>query len=97
MLSNLEMEDGMNLVYNDILCSSKMQELDECLLTTNDIVLSSLLNREQLYQNKKSDMWILIWILHKISPNHHYWKGHVFPGTIIPGPNKPKNINSFLF
>ena len=98
MLSNLETEDGADMVYDDILCGSEMQELDEHLkLTANDTVLSSSLDGAQLYQNKKSDTWISIWILHNFSPNHRYRKGHVFPGTIIPGPNKPKNIDSFLF
>lgn len=32
-----------------------------------------------------------------LSPDEHYKKRHVIPGGFIPGPNKPKNIDSFLF
>lgn len=31
------------------------------------------------------------------SPDERYKKIHVLPGGFIPGPNKPKNIDSFLF
>ena len=32
-----------------------------------------------------------------LSPNQRYKKKHVLPGTIIPGPNKPKITDSYLF
>lgn len=32
-----------------------------------------------------------------ISPNERYKKKHVLPGGFIPGPNKPKNLDLFLF
>ena len=32
-----------------------------------------------------------------LSPNERYKKRHVLPGGFIPGPNKPKNLDSFLF
>ena len=32
-----------------------------------------------------------------LSPNEQYKKWHVLPGRSIPGLNKPKNLNSFLF
>lgn len=98
MLDNLQTENGTDIIYDDILCGSEMQDLAERInITAHDTVISSSLDGAQLYQNKKSDTWISIWILHNFSPTQHYRKGHVFPGTIIPGPNKPKNIDSFLF
>jgi hypothetical protein len=98
MLDNLQTEDGADVVYDDILCGSEMQDLAKHInITAHDTVISSSLDGAQLYQNRKSDTWISIWILHNFSPTHRYWKGHIFPGTIIPGPNKPKNIDSFLF
>ena len=98
MLDNLQTENGTDIIYDNILCGSEMQDLAERInITAHDTVISSSLDGAQLYQNKKSDTWISIWILHNFSPTQHYWKGHVFPGTIIPGPNKPKNIDSFLF
>ncbi|KAF8264461.1 hypothetical protein EI94DRAFT_1515925, partial [Lactarius quietus] len=80
MLDNLQTEDSTDIVYDDVLCSSKMQDLTECFnITANDTVLSSSLNGAHLYQNKKSNTWISIWILHNISPNQHYQKGYIFP------------------
>lgn len=38
-----------------------------------------------------------IWIIVNLSPNKHYHKIHVWPGEFILGPNKPKNVDSFLF
>src|SRR6266852_7606503 len=94
MLSNLE-TDAVNIVYNDILCGSEMQDLAQHIrITSNDIVISSSLNGAQLYQNKQSNIWISIWILNNFSPNQRYQKKHIFPGTIIPGPNKLKITNS---
>ena len=51
----------------------------------------------QLYQNKKSDTWISIWVLNNFSSNQHYQKKCILPGTIIPGPNKPKITDSYLY
>ena len=90
--------DATNVVYDDILCGSEMQELSERIrITSDDIVISSSLDGAQLYQNKKSDTWISIWILNNLSPDQRYQKKHIFPGTIIPGPNKPKNTDSYLY
>jgi hypothetical protein len=32
-----------------------------------------------------------------LSPDEHYKKRHVLSGGFIPGPNKPKIIDLFLF
>ena len=98
MLEHLQTDDGADIVYDDILCGSEMQDLTEHVnLTAYDTVVSSSLDGVQLYQNKKSDTWLSIWVLHNLSPNQRYQKRHILPGTIIPGPNKPKIIDSYLF
>ena len=51
----------------------------------------------QIYQSKQSDCWIYICVAHDLAPDKHYKKKYVLPGGFIPGPNKPKNVNSFLF
>ena len=51
----------------------------------------------QLYAHKMSDCWICIWIIFDHSPDMRYKKGQVLPAVIIPGPNKPKNMDSVLF
>lgn len=38
-----------------------------------------------------------IWIILDVSPDKCYKKRHVIPGAIIPGPAKPKDLDSFIF
>ena len=63
----------------------------------DDIVLMVSLDGAQLYESKQSDCWIYIWIILNLAPDKRYKKVYVCPGGFIPGPNKPKNIDSFLF
>ena len=63
----------------------------------DDIVLMVSLDGAQLYESKQSDCWIYIWIILNLAPDKQYKKVYVCPGGFIPGPNKPKNIDSFLF
>ena len=98
MLDNLQTEDGADVVYDDVLSGNEAQEIAERLgLTGRDTIVSMSLDGAQLYQNKKSDTWISIWMIHNFSPNQRYQKRHILPGTVIPGPNRPKVIDSFLF
>jgi hypothetical protein len=90
--------NATNIVYDDILCGSEMQDLAGHIgITGDDTVVSLSLDRAQLYQNKKSNTWISIWILNNFPPNQRYQKKRVLPGTIIPGPNKPKITDSYLY
>jgi len=98
MFDNLQAEDGGNAIYDDIFSGSEFQELAEHIkITGDDTIVSLSLDGAQLYQNKKSDTWISIWILDNLSPHQRYQKQCVLPGTIIPGPNKPKIIDSYLY
>lgn len=40
---------------------------------------------------------IYIWIILDLSPKVRYCQDQVLIGGIIPGPNKPENLDSFLF
>lgn len=62
----------------------------------DDIVVMTSLDGAQLYEDKDSDCWIYVWVILNISPDKRYRKTHVLPGGFIPGPNKPKNIDSFM-
>jgi hypothetical protein len=62
----------------------------------DDIVLMVSLDGAQLYESKTSDCWIYIWVVLNLSPDKRYRKVHVRPGGFIPGPNKPKNVDSFI-
>jgi len=65
-------------------------------INPQDIVLMVSLDGAQLQEDKDSDHWIYIWILINLSPNQCYRKYNILPGGFILGPNKPKNLNSFL-
>ncbi|KAF5344461.1 hypothetical protein D9758_014125, partial [Tetrapyrgos nigripes] len=50
-----------------------------------------------LYRNKTSDCWIYVWLVLNLPVDKRYKKKYVLYGAVIPGPNKPKNPDSFLF
>ncbi|KAJ2929000.1 hypothetical protein H1R20_g8095, partial [Candolleomyces eurysporus] len=62
-----------------------------------DTVLMISMDGAQLYRQHESDCWIYIWVLMDLPPDLRYKKQYVIPGAMIPGPNAPKNIDSFLF
>ena len=84
------------LVYDDIFCGEHTLDLCET-LTEDDITVVFSIDGAQLYQNKKSDTWIGIWIVMDYDLTTHYKKRYFIPALIIPGPNKPKHLDSFLF
>ncbi|PCH37486.1 hypothetical protein WOLCODRAFT_31277, partial [Wolfiporia cocos MD-104 SS10] len=63
----------------------------------DDIMLMFSMDGAQLYVCKQSDCWVYMWVLLDYAPEVRYKKTHVIPGGIIPGPNKPKNVDSFIF
>ncbi len=63
----------------------------------NDIVVMMSIDGAQLYRNKKSDCWIYIWVVLNLGPDKRYRKRYVLPGGVIPGPNHPQDLDSFLF
>lgn len=66
-------------------------------ITEKELVLLLSMDGAQLYAHKNSDCWIYIWVVLEHSPETRYKKKHVLVGAVIPGPNKPKNVDSFLF
>ncbi|VDB94253.1 unnamed protein product [Peniophora sp. CBMAI 1063] len=84
--------------YEDYCASSTYLDLArDGSITDDDIVLSCSLDGAQLYRDKKSDCWILIWINMNLPPSLRYQKKYIMIGAIIPGPNKPKHIDSFMY
>lgn len=85
-------------VYNDYTSGSAyLSAFQKGDAQDNDIMLMLSLDGAQLYEHKISDCWIYIWVIFELSPDQRYKKHHVLPGGFIPGPSKPKNIDSFLF
>ena len=62
-----------------------------------DPVLIFSIDGAQLFEHKASNCQIYIWILVDVAPDKRYKKKYILPGAVIPGPNKPKNMESFLF
>ncbi|KAG2106829.1 uncharacterized protein F5147DRAFT_746242 [Suillus discolor] len=62
-----------------------------------DPILMLSIDGAQLYESKQSDCWIYIWVVFDHHPQERYKKKYVLPGGFIPSPNKPKNVDSFLF
>ncbi|KAG2065942.1 hypothetical protein BDR04DRAFT_1160881 [Suillus decipiens] len=62
-----------------------------------DPILMLSIDSAQLYESKQLDCWIYIWVVFDHHPQERYKKKYVLPGGFIPGPNKSKNVDSFLF
>ncbi|RDB26701.1 hypothetical protein Hypma_005263 [Hypsizygus marmoreus] len=83
---------------DDICCGTDvLQAVHDGHIGEHDTVLMMSFDGAQIYRNKTSDCWIYIWIIVNLSPDLRYKKKYVIPGGIIPGPNKPKIVESFLF
>jgi hypothetical protein len=63
----------------------------------HDMVLVFSIDGAQLYRYKKSDCWFWVWIVLDIGPDKRYRKKYVLPAGMAPGPEKPGNIDTFLF
>jgi hypothetical protein len=94
----LRTHDGQMEYYDDTACSRNLLEAwASGRFTKDDIALQLSIDGAQLYRDKASDCWIFIWIIHNIHPGLRYTKSFVIPGGFVPGPNKPREIDSFLF
>ena len=75
-----------------------IQAFREGRIKKNDPVLMFSIDGAQLYRSKTSDCWMYIWVIFSLDPaTHRYKKMAVLFGAVIPGPNKPKFLESFLF
>ncbi|KAF9488108.1 hypothetical protein BDN71DRAFT_1485158 [Pleurotus eryngii] len=84
--------------YYDFVCRKEyLEAVLNGTIKNKDFVVMMSLDGAQLYQMKQSDCWIYIWVILDIEPGTRYKKKYVIPGSVIPGPNKPKNTDSFLF
>jgi hypothetical protein len=98
ILEHFQNANPLEYVYDDIFCGSDFLDLAEDLeLTSDDTTVCFSFDGAQLYQSKKSDTWIAIWIVADCSPGIRYKKKRILPAYITPGPNKPKILDSFSF
>jgi hypothetical protein len=98
IIEELNRTNGLISCYEDLLHGCDyLHAVGEGRIKADDMVLMLSLDGAQLYQNKSSDCWMYIWVIFDHSPDVRYKKRYVLPGAFIPGPNKPKNFNSFLY
>ena len=85
-------------LLDDILCGEAYMNLARSgRIKKYDTVLMLSIDGAQLYDNKRSDTWIYIWILVNLVPDKHYKIRNILPGGVIPGPETPGDLDSFLF
>ena len=98
---NLDMakaNSGRLVVYDDTACGQELLDTwSEGHFKKLDIALQFSINSAQLHHDKPSDAWVFIWVIHNLPLEMHYKKSFVIPGAIVPEPNKPGDLDSFLF
>jgi hypothetical protein len=62
----------------------------------DDVVCTLAIDGAQLYRDKESECWFFVWVILNLSPDLRYKKKIVLPAGFVPGPTKPKNLESFL-
>lgn len=89
---------GGKQIYTDIMSGKDyLDAYNAGLIGDDDCVLVFSMDGAQLFRHKASDCWIYIWIIIDLSPEQRYKQDSVLIGGIIPGPNKPKDLTSFIF
>ncbi|KAG2738243.1 hypothetical protein P692DRAFT_201858104 [Suillus brevipes Sb2] len=98
IFEEIRQNEGYVDAYEDILTGSAyLDAVRQGRIKPEDMVLMISIDGAQLFESKMSDCWVYIWIIVDHSPDRRYKKQHVLPGGVIPGPNKPKYIQSFLY
>lgn len=98
IIEQLHRNNGHLSAFEDFFHGSAyLEQVQNGNITNDDIVLMFSIDGAQLYAHKMSDCWIYIWVILDFSPEERYKKDCVIPGGFIPGPKKPKNLDSFLF
>ncbi|KAJ8690902.1 hypothetical protein PTI98_012298 [Pleurotus ostreatus] len=98
LLERLRQNGGKLDVYDDFLCGSDyLEAVINGDITNDDTLLIFSMDSAQLYRMKQSDCWLYIWVILNLDPNKRYKVRYVLPAGSIPGPDSPKNIDSFVF
>jgi hypothetical protein len=85
-------------VYDDTACGQELLDAwEDGHFTKTDVALQFSIDGATLRRDKPSDAWVFIWVIHNLPPEMRYTKAFVIPGAIVPGPNKPGDMDSFMF
>jgi hypothetical protein len=93
--SQREDDDG----YSDIFDGDLYKELVEegFFLDKRDIALIGSTDGYQIFRQKTDSCWIVMFINANLSPDIRVKKENLMISAIIPGPDQPKDFNSFLY
>ena len=84
-------------VYEDIYDGYQyLEAVKSGRIKEDDTLVLFSLDGAQLYRDKNSDCYFFVWIILNLSPELRYKKAYILPGGFVPGPNPPKNVESFL-
>ena len=98
LLSERESTGDHPDLLDDILSGCAYLDLaEDGTFAKHDTVLMLSIDGAQLYKSKTSTAWIYIWILLDLAPDKRYKIRNILPGGVIPGPEAPSDIDSFLF
>ncbi|EGO02441.1 hypothetical protein SERLA73DRAFT_47761 [Serpula lacrymans var. lacrymans S7.3] len=98
IFESLSGDNNSLLSYNDFFYGQDYLDTvkDGSIRSENRVLMISL-DSAQLFQNKPSDCWIYIWVVMVHPPDVWHKKKYMLPGGFIPGPIKPKILDSFIF
>ncbi|GES94501.1 transposase domain-containing protein [Rhizophagus clarus] len=84
--------------YDDIYDGKLYKKLVERGLFANptDIALSLSLDGFQIFKHKTNDYWVILFINNNLSPEIRVKKENLLITMVIPGPNAPKDMSTFL-
>jgi hypothetical protein len=90
--------DGKLNEYNDTTCGRDyLDAVETGKINKDDVLIQFSLDGAQLYRDKESDCWIFVYIIHNLPPEVRYKKKFVIPAGFIPGPEKMKDGDSFIY
>ncbi|KAG6825303.1 hypothetical protein H0H92_004107, partial [Tricholoma furcatifolium] len=98
IFQKIDANDGFLPVYDDILSGSEfLNAYQKGYVKPDDFVVMFSFDGAQLYKNKESDCWLGQFVIANLAPDARYKIAAVAPAFTIPGPNKPRHIDSFFF
>ena len=94
----VRLNGGMLDSYNDTTSGLALIDAwDRGDLKMGDVAMQFSIDGAQLRADKPSEAWFFVWVFHNLPPSMRYKKAFVIPGVIVPGPEKPWDIDSFMF
>ena len=98
ILDHLQNHGGQLDTYDDTYCGQDyLDAVRTGKIKDDDVVLQLSFDSAQLFKDKASDCWTYLFLVHNLPPQFRYLKIFVAPGGFVGGPNKPKNLDSFIY